>query len=459
MLVELTQIYYKKEITWKKMKKNKKSLKREEARELYHNKKLSVRTLASRYGKSERTIYRWICNKNQEKMLDQHDSIKKRVRSRKYPLEVFNRTIELKKEGPQRSAPILWNLLKKSFPDNTPSLSTIRNYIRDQGLTSERNPPGQGYVKFERKRPNDLWQIDIAGVQTIGHLGKLYLIALLDDYSRFIVAAEYFKDQKGLNVIKVVRDAVIAYGRPNQILADNGTQFKNLIGELGTKYTKLLEDLDIKPIFAKPNHPQTKGKLERWFGTVKQMFLVEARIEVKNNSACTLSEFNLMFKTWVEWYNKEKPHRSLLGSSPPGTRYLETEDRVFRPLQAKVNWKRWLCEVEQRRVTKYNEISYKSQKYHIPPGYAGTRVEVIEYDDKIEIYYRDCLIQTHSYNVPIKQMRTKRKITKSGTIMYKGRPYTIDYKLAGKTVEVQEINDAKNLLVYLNDVLLKTLKL
>ena len=124
-----------------------------------------------------------------------------------------------------------------------------------------------------------------------------------------------------------------------------------------------------------------------------------------------------------------------------------------------MNWKRWLNEVEQRRVTKYNEISYKSQKYSIPPGYTGTRVEVIEYEDKIEIYYRERLIIIHSYNIPITLERKKRKITRSGTIMYKGKPYTIDYKLAGKTVEVQEINDGKNLLVYLNNVLLKTLDL
>lgn len=60
------------------------------------------------------------------------------------------------------------------------------------------------------------------------------------------MAAEYFRDQKRLNVLKTIRNAVMAYGRPNQILADNGTQFKNLIGELGTKYTRLLEILDIK---------------------------------------------------------------------------------------------------------------------------------------------------------------------------------------------------------------------
>lgn len=441
------------------MKKNKNELNREEARELRHNKGLSIEDLASHYGKSERTIYRWLANHKMKISPDQQDQRKKHKRVRKYPPEIFTRIMEFKKDVPQRSTAMIQKLLKKEFPDTTPSLSTIYNFFNEEGLIFKNRKQRQGYIKFERSKPNDLWQIDIAGVQTIGHLEKLYLIALLDDNSRFIVAAEYFKDQKGINVIKIIRNAVLSYGRPNQILADNGTQFKNLIGELGTKYTKLLEILDIQPIFAKPNHPQTKGKLERWFGTVKQMFLGEARFKVKHNSDYTLTDFNQIFKNWVEWYNTEKPHRSLLGYKPPIKRYLDTEDRIFRPLQANVNWKRWLHEIEQRKVNKYNEIHYKAQKYHIPPGYSGTLVEVIEYEDKIDIYYRDQLIITHSYNVPIKQKRKKRKITHNGTIKYKGKDYTIDYKLAGKTVEVQEINEGKNLLVYLDSVLLKTLDL
>jgi len=350
-------------------------------------------------------------------------------------------------------------ITSKEFPNNTSSLSTIRKYIRDKGLTYKKNNPKQGYVKFERKQPNDLWQIDIVGVQTVGHLEKLYLIALLDDHSRFIVAAEYFKNQKGTTIIKIIRDAVIAYGRPNQILADNGAQFKNLVGELGTKYTKLLENFNIKPIFAKTRHPETKGKLERWFGTVKQMFLGEARLKVKNNLNTTLTNFNQMFKNWVNWYNTEKPHRSLPGNSSPVKRFLETEGRIFRPLKAKVNWNRWLHEVEQKKVNKYNEIHYKSQKFHVPLGYSGTKIEVIEYEDKIEIYYREHLLITHPYNVPILSKRKIRKITNNGNIMYQGKSYSIDYKLAGKTIEVQEINEGKNLLVYLNGVLLKTLDL
>jgi transposase InsO family protein len=441
------------------MKKSKKELNRKEARELRHNKGLSIEELAAHYGKSKRTIYRWLNDHNKKISPDQQDQKKKRKRVGKYPPDIFNRILEFKKEIPQRSAPMIWKLLKKEFPTATPSLSTIYKFFHEHGLVYKNRTRRQGYIKFERSKPNDLWQIDIAGVQTVGHLEKLYLIAILDDHSRFIVTAEYFKDQKGINVIKVIRNAVLAYGRPNQIVADNGTQFRNLIGELGTKYTRLLEILNIKPIFAKPNHPQTKGKLERWFGTVKQMFLGEARFIVKSQTDYTLTDFNQLFKDWVAWYNTKKPHRSIPGNRPPIKRYLNTEDRIFRPLQANVNWKRWLHEIEQRKVNKYNEIHYKTQKFHIPPGYSGTRVEVIEYEEKIEIYYRDNLIMTHSYNVPIKQKRKKRKITHNGTIKYKGKLYSIDYKLAGKTVEVQEINEGKNLLVYLNGVLLKTLDL
>ncbi len=441
------------------MKKSKKEVKREEARELRYNRGLSVKELTVRYRKSERTIYRWLSPEDQRDLLDRHSSKKKRNVPKKYPPEVFKRIAELKKELPQRSAPILQDLLKKEFPRNTPSLTLIRKYLQEQGLNSREKSPKQGYVKFQREKPNDLWQIDVAGVQTVGNLEKLYLIGIIDDCSRFIVAAEYFRDQKGTHVIKVLRDAIEAYGRPNQILSDNGTQFRNILGELGTKYSHLLKDLKIKPIFAAPKHPQTKGKLERWFGTVKQRFLVEVRHKMEREPSSSLSEFNQEFRRWIEWYNREKVHRSLQENSTPAKIYSNITDRVFRPLQAKVNWDRWIQEVEKRKVNKYNEIHFKSQKFIIPPGYSGSYLEVMEYEDKLDFYYNDKLVITHPYNVPLVRERKKRKITTSGTISYNGKHYSIDYKLSGKTVEVQEINDGKNPLVYLNDVLLKTFNL
>ncbi len=160
-------------------------------------------------------------------------------------------------------------------------------------------------------------------------------------------------------------------------------QFRNLLGELGTKYSNLLKDLDIKLVFAAPKHPQTKDKLERWFGTVKQRFLVEARHRMKHESPCSLSEFNQEFKRWIDWYNREKILRSLPENSTPTKIFLEIKDRIFRPLQAKVNWDRWIQEVEKRKVNKYNEIHFKSQKFIVPPGYSGSYLEVMECKDKL----------------------------------------------------------------------------
>jgi len=299
-------------------------------------------------------------------------------------------------------------------------------------------------------------------VQTVGHLNQLYLIALIDDCSRYVVVAEYFRTQKGKNVLKVIRDAVITCGRPNQILADRGTQFCNAFGELGTKYSKLLDSLDIEPIFAKPYHPETKGKLERWFRTVNSMFLIEGRHFVADHPKCSLADFNRLFTEWVSWYNTKKPHNSLPNKATPEKIYFETKGRIFKPLQSKINWDKWLNDMEQRKVSKYNTISYKSQNFDIPPGYALTKVDVIEYEDKLEIYFKDALLITHPYRVVLKSRKKKvetRKIRKNGTISYKGRWYTIDYKLAGKTVEVQETNSGRTLLVYFNGVLVAKLNL
>ena len=192
------------------------------------------------------------------------------------------------------------------------------------------------------------------------------------------------------------------------------------------------------------------------------MFLIEAQFTIKNNPECTLPEFRRMLEQWVTWYNTEKSHRSLPNKCPPAKIFFEAEDRIYRPLKANVNWNRWLHELSQRKVNKYNEIHYKAQLFSVPPGYSGLKIDVIEYEDKIELYYKNNVIITHPYGALIKPEKTskfKRNIRKNGTISYKGKYYSIDYKLANRTVEVQETDDGRKLLVYLNGVLIKTLNL
>lgn len=311
-----------------------------EVRELYHNAGLSIKELADRYLKTERTIYRWL-KRAEPSQKDRDKKLRKQQkRRRRFPPEIFARIVELKKEIPQRSAPMIKRHLEQEFTIPIPSLSTIQKFLREEGLVYKRKEQQQGYKRFQRSKPNDLWQVDIAGVQTVGHLGQIYLIILIDDCSRFIVRGEYFRSEKGKNVIKVIRDAILSFGRPNEILADRGSQFWNVIGELATKYSKLLESLDIRPIFARAHHPQTKGKIERFFKTVVQMFLVEARPFVKKHPNYSLSDFNDLFNEWVDWYNTEKAHASLPDRTSPNKIYFNQENRIFRPLKSTINWEK-----------------------------------------------------------------------------------------------------------------------
>ena len=439
-------------------KRHEKTQSKQEVFLRYHNQGLSNAQIAEEMHCSVRTVCRWKRAVQRADGEVEHPRARVgRVRQRVYGVTVFELMVRLKQELPSRSAAAITRLVRKECPGQCPSESTIRKYLVTRGFAFKKILNRQGYVKFQRDKPNDLWQIDIAGIQSVGHLGKLYLVAILDDHSRYVVAARYFTEQTGANVLKVLRDAVMTCGRPNQVLADNGTQFRNAMKEYESRFVNLLTTLGVKAIFARPHHPQSKGKLERWFGTVIASFLGEAKVKVAANPAMTLGDFNDFFLEWVAWYNTQKPHRSLPRKQPPAKAYF-AESRVVRPLEGLVDWNQWINTYFQRTVTKYNTISFKGLPIAVPPGYAGCVVDLLELEDKIEVYHHECLVCTHLRSpaeyLP-QRKRIFRIIAKNGTIQYKKRWITIDYKLAGKKVEVIVADGGKTVLIYLDKVLVK----
>lgn len=425
---------------------------------LYQNNGKSIDEIAALFHKAPRTIYRWIKTKQAPNAEGDPETKPHRNRPRKYPASIFSRIVELKQELPRRPATTIQLLLKQESPQCCPSVSLIRKYLADLGLTKKDPNYKRGYVKFVRDYPNDLWQIDIAGVQTVGTLGKLYLHALLDDCSRFIVAARYFRDQKGINILWILREAFEEYGRPHQILTDNGTQFRNTIGELGTRYTRLLQLLDVQPIFARPHHPQTKGKLERWFGTVKQSFLNEGRYYLEQHPETSLAKFNELFQEWLSWYNRKKPHRSLPNSCPPAEVFFNHPNRLERPLPALVDWNRWLVIKECRKVSKYNTISYKTHILTVPEGYMGCQVDILEASDQIEIYYHDACL--NRYHLPqdligIVKRTDERRVGRTGKISYHGRYFLLGSAHAGKRALIKETQTGTKIAVYIENLLVK----
>lgn len=433
----------------------KEDLKRD-AFDLYYNGRWTIAQLAARYGRSNRTIFRWIARGKQDPQIAAPVPKRTRHREKKYPDMVFDRIRALKMENSRRTASNIHYKLRAELQDKCPSIHLVRKFMAKEGLNVKDPSARKGYVKFTRKHANDLWQIDIAGVQHLPGLGDVYLFAMLDDCSRFCPAGTYFMNERGVNVIKTVRDGVEEHGRPNQLLSDNGRQFKNVLGDLGTRYAKLLETLDIEPIFSRCRHPQTKGKLEKFFSFVATSFIVEEYTWFQQHPNGTLDDLNAHFKEWLHWYNYERPHRSLPNKCTPASIFQDPSRRISRPLATIIDWNRWLVVTSARKVTKYNTIAYKKETIQLPPGYMGCKVDVVEGENAIDVLYKDKHVATHCINRDLGRLKEKpflRKVNAAGFIKYKGSEYRVEPLLAGKQVMVKVIEDGKKLAIYIDNTL------
>jgi transposase InsO family protein len=172
-----------------------------------------------------------------------------RVKQKRYGADTIEKIRQLKVAVPARTAVTIYRLLKADMKESCPSKETIRRALKTLGFAHDESPGRKSYVKFERDFPNELWQIYFKGYEFFEHLGKLYPLAIMDNRSRFVVAARWCTDQEETNVLLLLREAFEKQGLPNEILSDNGTQFKIVVGEPATRYHRLLVRLDVKPVY------------------------------------------------------------------------------------------------------------------------------------------------------------------------------------------------------------------
>ena len=185
----------------------------------------------------------------------------------------------------------------------------IQKIYRKHGLKmNRRKRPSQiKFVKYEWPNPNDLWHTDWS---VCPYTGK-QLIAFIDDHSRFIVHAELFENATTENTLLAFQKAIDKHGKPTNILTDNGTQFTPARGVKGP-FTQWCEEKGIKHILGRVHHPQTNGKIERWFGTYKSS-------EYKPESDTV--------ETFVKYYNFERLHQGI-GYKIPSQRYKSNINAV-----------------------------------------------------------------------------------------------------------------------------------
>jgi transposase InsO family protein len=180
--------------------------------------------------------------------------------------------------------------------------------------------------RFERSRPGELWQSDITSFVLRRHGRRVYLTAFLDDYSRYIVSWALELHQRSELVIGALLEGIARYGKPREVLTDQGRQYHVWRGK--SKFERLLEREGISPVLSRTHHPQTLGKTERFWETVNSEFWVRAKPEELSDARERLGHF-------IAHYNFFRPHQGIDGLVP-ADRFFGAQDVLRKSLEERL---------------------------------------------------------------------------------------------------------------------------
>ena len=279
-------------------------------------------------GVSKHTLYAWKKRFDAEGPAGLVDRPRGGPRGTRLP-ELTKRTILMLKEAnPQWGCQRISDMLVRG-PALPASPSTVAQVLHEAGYELEEVPtrPHPPQVKnFERARPNQLWQTDLFTFMLKRQNRRVYLVAFMDDHSRFIVGYGLHASQSGALVLEVLRAALSSYGSPEEILTDNGTQYVTWRGK--SMFTRELEKRGIKQVVAAPRRPQTLGKIERFWGSLWRECVETAVFQ-------DLGDAQKRIGLFIDHYNFQRPHQGI-DSLVPADRFFGAASDVRRTLQARV---------------------------------------------------------------------------------------------------------------------------
>ena len=293
-------------------------------------------------------------------------------RSRAMDDDTCETLICLRKELPAATVPHLieqMNQRQLVTPGTVLKSTTVYRFLHQQDLMrlSRSNPVDRR--KFEAELPNDLWQSDVMHGPKIdvgGRQKKTYLIAILDDHSRLIVYARFYLSERLASYLDAFENALSRRGLPRKLYVDNGAAFRS-------KHLQYITaSLAITLIHAKPYKPQGKGKIERWFRTVRSRFLPYA-------ATTTLPELNGALEQYVDDDYHQKKH-SATGQTPLNRFTSQMQCLRAAPEELKDHFRK----VALRKVNRDRTVTLDGSIYEAPVALIGKRVELLYHQSDVE---------------------------------------------------------------------------
>jgi transposase InsO family protein len=210
------------------------------------------------------------------------------------------------------------------------SESTVYRILRREGLVKRQETQLSAANEYHTKttRPHQMWATDASYFRVVGW-GYYYLVTVMDDYSRFILAWKLQKDMSANSLIEVVQEAVDTIGMTDvpvedrtKLLSDNGA------GYVSRAFRDYLRLVGIGHILAAPFHPQTNGKVERYQQSLKR--------EVNQLPYELPSQLEQAIADFVDYYNYRRYHKALGNVTPADVLYGRREQILERRKEVQI---------------------------------------------------------------------------------------------------------------------------
>ena len=340
----------------------------------------NVSALCRQFGVSRKTAYKWIGRYRSEGEAGLVDR-SRRPKTLRTPTsaEMELRVLAVRDEHPAWGGRKIRARLLALGETSPPAASTITEILRRHGrITTQESARRKPFQRFERARPNELWQIDFKGEFKMSNGRYCFPLTLLDDHSRYAIGLIACGNQRRGTVKSHLTTIFRRYGMPEAIFSDNGPPWGSIHSP--TRHTRLtawLMRLDVQVIHGTPFHPQGRGKEERFHRTLKAELLQDRRFD-------NLSHTQRRFDPWREMYNQERPHEAL-GLDVPASRY-HTSSREFPERITAFNYS---DRFQIRNVNKVGQFHFSGHVYKASEAFSNTRVGLspTQTDGVWDVYY------------------------------------------------------------------------
>jgi transposase InsO family protein len=317
--------------------------------------------LCRRFGISRKTGYKW--KERHEQRLPLKDCSRRPKSSPGRTDDATERkVVELRLKYPVWGGRKLRKILQRQLHANVPAASTITDILHRHNLIGVLESQQRvQWQRYERRAPNELWQMDFKGHFQTG-AGRCNPLTVLDDHSRYALGVRACANIETATVQRELTAIFRRYGLPCSILTDNGPPWGNSCRGEYTELGVWLLRLRIKLIHGRPYHPQTQGKDERLHRTLKEE-LLDWRL------FADLAHCQQHFDLWNQAYNWERPHEAL-DMEVPGTRYQPSPHSYpeeLPPLE-------YDSGMEIRRVSSMGQIRFESRSWMVGKSFVGLNV-------------------------------------------------------------------------------------